>query len=116
MNRDQWMAELADYVIGHAPVDPSELPEDHVQEAYEAGLTPAEAGEHLLDAEWQRRRTADNPYDTPEAFIDMHRQLGHEPTYTSISAPGTGTGSYCFTCKESGPTRGFRILSVEDVI
>ena len=52
---------------------------------------------------------------TPREYVNAHRALGHEAEVTVIAAPGTGTGSYCFTCNQEGPSNG-RILSLDEVV
>lgn len=51
---------------------------------------------------------------TPAGWAAMHCGFGHNATTTQIAAPGTGIGSYCWTCKEYGPSTG-RILTPEEV-
>jgi hypothetical protein len=58
------------------------------------------------------------PYDyrpTPENWAALHQSNGHEAMTTTIAAPGTGRGSYCWTCMRHGP-RVVRELTVADVI
>lgn len=47
----------------------------------------------------------DEPH-TPREWVDVHTAQGHDAHITQIGAPGYGTGSYCFTCHEYGPTTG----------
>lgn len=50
----------------------------------------------------------------PASWVEAHRARGHEASTTQIAAPGWGTGSYCFTCQEYGPSNG-GILTLADV-
>lgn len=52
---------------------------------------------------------------SPAEWVAEHRLQGHDATLTQIAAPGYGTGSWCWTCKEYGPSRG-GILAPGDVI
>ena len=49
-----------------------------------------------------------------QGWVTTHRAQGHDAHVTVIAAPGTGFGSWCFTCCESGPSTA-RILTLGDV-
>lgn len=48
-------------------------------------------------------------------WVQAHLDKGHDATITVIAAPGTGNGSWCFTCREYGPRAGVRILTPGEV-
>lgn len=52
--------------------------------------------------------------DAVIAWVEEHKSREHDAHVTQIGAPGTGIGSHCFTCDESGPDTA-RILTIEDV-
>lgn len=52
--------------------------------------------------------------DQISAWVAAHREQGHDATVTVAGAPGSGTGSWCGTCKTYGPNT-FRVLTLGDV-
>lgn len=52
--------------------------------------------------------------DQMTAWVEAHRAQGHDAHFTVAGAPGTGRGTWCFTCREDGPD-DIRILTPEEV-
>lgn len=52
--------------------------------------------------------------DAGEAWVQDHLDRGHDAHWTTVGAPGYGWGTYCFTCRDYGPSNE-GILTMSDV-